>query len=373
MLKIVIFSFSLLIISKLINMASTFTIIQEKYIPFTLEFTTTTENEAITLPCSGNVNITVDWGDGSGNKNIGYNNPSYNYSSPGIYIVKIYGNFERMYRCSHNVTKVISWGNSNTSLRSMNQSFDNCSELISIPDDEYGIFSNITVFYHTFRYCSNLTGSIPNNLFANCPNVTSFDSTFMGCRGLTGEIPENLFVKCPNVTDFGSIFRYCSGLTGSIPNNLFANCQNVTSFYNTFNDCSGLTGSIPNNLFANCPNVTSFDSTFMNCRGLTGEIPENLFDNCHNVTSFYGTFYSCSGLTRLIPENLFDSNKKVTNFNYTFSDCSGLTGNTPTGTDGLELWERAGQPGYPSSITGDGCFRSCSKLSNYGYIPSRWK
>lgn len=201
-------------------------------IPLTLEFTTTAENESITLPCSGDVNIIVDWGDGSVKENVTTDKPSHNYNNIGVYVVKVYGDFERMYHCSHNVTKVISWGNGCTSLNNMYEAFWGCSGLTSIPDDEYGIFSN----------------------------VTSFDSTFASCSGLTA-ISEGLFAHCPNVTKFNSTFSYCTGLIG----------------------------------------------------------------------------------------------------------------NTPTGTDGLELWERAGQPGYPSYVSGVQCFAGCSKLSNYGSIPRRWK
>lgn len=201
-------------------------------IPFTLEFDVLADDLSITLPISGNVNCEVDWGDGGTKETIASDRPSHNYSSSGIYVVKVYGDFERMNRCSTNVTKVISWGNSNTLLTNMDRAFSNCSKLTSIPDDEYEAFINVTTFYLTFYYCTSLTS---------------------------------------------------------------------------------------------------------------------------------------------IPENLFQYSFKAEQIHNTFNHCSGLTGNTPTGTDGLELWERAGQHGYPSTITGVRCFEGCSKLSNYSSIPSRWK
>ena len=284
-------------------------------IPFTLEFNVSADDLSVQFPISGNVNCEVDWGDGRGKETITTDRPSHNYSSPGTYTVKVYGDFERMYKCSNNVTKVVSWGNSNTSLNSMYEAFLNCVNLTSIPNDEYGIFSNVTDFNFTFNSCTSL--------------VT---------------IPENLFTNCSNVTHFNGTFSYCSGLTGSIPEGLFSNCTNVTTFNNTFGNCSGLTGSIPENLFATFSKVTTFSNTFYGCSSLIS-IPEGLFSNCSNVASF-------------------DS---------TFSYCKNLTGNTPTGTDGLELWERAGQHGYPSSISGKQCFKYCSKLSNYSSIPTEWK
>lgn len=90
------------------------------------------------------------------------------------------------------------------------------------------------------------------------------------------------------------------------------------------------------------------------------------------ATNFERVFY---GLTKLqvIPNNVFDNNKNAVSFTRTFENCSGLTGNTPTGTDGLELWERAGQPGYPSSIYGTQCFYRATRLTNYSSIPTGWK
>lgn len=338
-------------------------------IPFTLEFDVLADDLSITLPISGNVNCEVDWGDGGTKETIASDRPSHNYSSSGIYVVKVYGDFERMNRCSTNVTKVISWGNSNTLLTNMDRAFSNCSKLTSIPDDEYEAFINVTTFYLTFYYCTSLT-SIPENLFQYSFKAEQIHNTFNHCTGLTN-IPERLFANCSNVTVFDSTFVYCNNIT-SIPEKLLINNYNVTHFTSMFSHCTSLV-SIPENLFVNCHNVTNFSSTFRACLGLTGSIPEDLFVNCTKVTSFNSTFFDCTGLTGSIPNNLFVNCPNVTKFNYIFSYCSGLTGNTPTGTDGLELWERAGQHGYPSTITGVRCFEGCSKLSNYSSIPSRWK
>lgn len=338
-------------------------------IPLTLEFTTTAENESITLPCSGDVNIIVDWGDGSVKENVTTDKPSHNYNNIGVYVVKVYGDFERMYKCSINITKVISWGNSNTLLTNMSQAFLSCSKLTSIPDDEYETFSNVTNFYLTFAYCTSLV-LIPEKLFQYSFKAEQINNTFLHCSKLTS-IPEKLFINCSNVTVFDSAFAFCTSIT-SIPENLLINNYNAINFVSMFNNCTSLT-SIPENLFAKCPNITTFTRTFYHCTGLTGEIPENLFKYNTNVTTFYSTFEGCSSLTGSIPEDLFAHCPNVTKFNSTFSYCTGLIGNTPTGTDGLELWERAGQPGYPSYVSGVQCFAGCSKLSNYGSIPRRWK
>lgn len=289
-------------------------------IPFTLEYTTTTINESITLPCSGSVNITVDWGDGSAKEIFKTDKPQHSYLKPGVYIVKIIGDFISMNKSSYNVTKVISWGNTNNLLTYMSFAFIDCSNLTSIPTDEYEAFINVTTFDSTFANCSGLTGSIPEGLFDYSLNVTDFNGTFYGCRNLTS-IPQGLFDNCPKVTSFSGVFNSCSGLT-SIPIGLFDKNVNVTTFYYAFVNCTNLT-SIPQSLFDNCPNVTDFSNTFQNCYNLTGTVP-------------------------------YDS-----------------LGGTQTSTP---LYDRSvGVNGYVKPTVFYGCFFNCTKLSDYSSIPSSWK
>lgn len=313
--------------------------------PLILEYVSFSSNQPIITPLFGNVNCTIDWGDDSEIQTLTNNNPHHYYRNPGTYIVSITGTCDSLVGGSKHITKVISWGDEDFGYTNLNGSFTECTNLSSIPNDDHKAFKNVTSFIGTFSGCTSLIGQIPENLFNYAINAINFTNTFGGCTGLTGSIPENLFVNCPNVTTFAGIFHNCRSLTGSIPENLFSNCPNVTSFNSTFNLCYNLTGSIPENLFKNCPNVTTFVQTFRYCHSLTGSMPENLFDNNKNVTNFSSTFYQCSG----------------------------LTGNTPTGTDGIELWDRAGQPGYPASIQGNGCFEGCTKLTNYVDIPRAWK
>lgn len=122
-----------------------------------------------------------------------------------------------------------------------------------------------------------------------------------------------------------------------------------------------------------CVNATIFSYTFERCFALNGPIPNGFFKNNVNVTTFAGVFYNCSGLTGAIPNDLFDGTYNVSAFTSAFQNCSGLTGTTPTGTDNLELWERAGQPGYPTTITGTTCYRNCTNLTNYSSIPTTWR
>ncbi len=96
--------------------------------------------------------------------------------------------------------------------------------------------------------------------------------------------------------------------------------------------------------------LTSFEFTFYD--SAITNIPVGMFDNCPDITTFrYAWMYA----TELVefPTGLFDNNKKVTHFGDVFRNCTALNFDGPIVGDGeLELWERAGQPGYPSTITG---------------------
>lgn len=171
-----------------------------------------------------------------------------------------------------------------------------------------------------------------------------------------------------NITNFNSCFRYCSELT-NIPDNLFKENISATDFSYCFQYCSGLI-SIPSNLFSNNTNVKNLGGCFYGCSKLT-DVPSGIFKNNTKVDDFSYCFYGCSKLTS-IPEKLFENNINISNFSFCFHYCSELEGYTPKDSVG-ELWERAGKPGYPTSINGDSCFFSCTKLSNYSLIPSNWK
>lgn len=339
--------------------------------PLQLEYTTTTANETVRLPLYGDVNVTVDWGDGSTIQTVTSNNPTHEYSSIGAYTVQITGDFRQIFSGSTNITKVLDWGDSNALLNNLNNAFNGCVNLTEVVNDEYGLFVNVTSCERMFAGCTGLS-SIPDKLFKYCSKSLRFRTTFYNCISLTS-IPEGLFDECVSAIDFHSVFENCTNISSAIPDGLFDNCPDVLYFGNAFYGCSKLTGSIPNGLFKNKTLATEFSSIFRNCPSLTGSIPEDLFKNCVKANTINETFQNCSGLTGAIPNDLFDNNKNVTTFASTFQNCSGLTGTTPTGADNLELWERAGQPGYPTTITGTTCYRNCTNLTNYSSIPATWK
>ena len=281
----------------------------EQNIPdFTTEWTITEANTEVYIPMTGNVDVYIDYGDGT-KENVTSDNPTHTYQNTGTYTIKISGKCSQFGKSSNNkndsdyeiynnnfvknITGIKKWG----CLENSYYGFFNCFEINStIPEPNKQSFKNITSFFSTFSGCTSLTGKIPENLFVNCPNVINFGYTFSGCSNLTGSIPENLFEQNSEVTGFRGTFKNCSNLTGSIPENLFKNCTKVLDFGSgfiwegIFYGCSNLTGEIPEKLFANCTKVERFSSVFEGCKNLTGSIPESLFTNCSNVKDLGGVF-----------------------------------------------------------------------------------
>ena len=341
----------------------------ENVINFETEWTIAEANTEIYIPIIGNVDVYIDYGDGT-KEDVTSNNPTHIYANEGTYTMKISGKcnewgisyiqekdekYNDYYaKIVKNLTGIKKWG----CLENSYYGFFDCSNIVStIPEPHQQSLKNITTFNSTFYNCQGLYGSIPANLFTSSTKIKSLYRTFYNCKGLDGNISEGLLDNCTLTTNIAETFYGCEKLTGSIPEELFKNCKEVTTFAWVFAGCKNLTGAIPENLFKYCTNVTNFGGTFSHCGNLTGNIPQHLFENCAEVTNFFGTFQECTKLTGEMPENLFSSCTKSRNFNNTFYGCSSLTGGIPE-----KLFANC------SNITSAICtFRRCTNLT--GELP----
>ena len=265
--------------------------------------------------------------------------------------------------------------------------FKGCTGITKIPENLFRNCSSATDFAYAFYGCSSITGKIPSKLFADSPNVTTFTHLFDGCN-LLNSIGEGLFENKDKVTDFSFAFSNCSSIK-EIPGNIFSGCDAVTTYSNTFRSCTSL-AYIPSGLFDSSINVTDFSGTFQQCSKIES-VPKDLFRYNTKVTTFgqlgawYGAFLGCTNL-REVPEDIFKCNTEVTNFSLTFRGCSNLTkmpdlSNNTKVTDIRAMFEGCNNltgkayPLWENSVTTQfgGCFRYCSKLSNYSEIPAGWK
>jgi hypothetical protein len=292
-----------------------------------IEISTSTFNETFGIQLFGlNPNIVIDWGENLGLEPERYTttgNKTNTYLIPGNYTIKLSGHFNnngniRLNPITASKVKSTSVIPKISGLTSFENSFLDCSSIVSVPENLFSNNTNVTNFNGCFANCFSLI-SLPEKLFAKNTGVTSFNSCFFNTRLFS--IPSGLFANNTLVTDFNSCFYSFSpnfNLT-TIPQNLFKNNIRAANFGNCFNNCRSIT-SIPFELFTYNTGATNFAGCFSSCSSLS-TLPENLFSSNINATNFSTTFNSCTSLTS-VPANLFANNTGVTNFNGCFFNVS---------------------------------------------------
>lgn len=337
------------------------------------ELITFTATNTVYLPITGDVNCTVDWGDGT-IEEVKSEYPSHVYNSVGFHTASVTGNVTEINSAKlpsfsyQYITGVAQWGK--TGIKSMYRAFYGCLNLRFIAGDTERAFADVTTFEEAFYGCERLQ-TLPESLFSYATKATMFYGTFQGCA-LIPQIPEKLFENTLLADNFRYTFYGCTAVK-TIPGKLFSNCTKATSFYGTFYNCTGLT-SIPEELFAENTSATSFGYLFNGCSSIK-TLPEKLFASCPDITTFASTFGNCTSLEN-IPAGIFDMNRKVRIWSNTFYNCINLTGESPyTVIDGekIHLYERIEHPNvFTVPTTTLNCFTNDIGLSDYQNIPSNW-
>ena len=184
----------------------------------------------ITLPLRGNVNVNIDWGDGSAIENITTSGDvSHTYSSNGIYTVEITGNLERFggeidSSNSAKLTKVLSFGN--LGLISLRKAFYYARNLTVVPDT---VPTTVTDMSYMFYGAFNFNDDISN---WNVSNVTNMAYIFYNAHNFNQDIGS---WNVGNVTDMAYIFSN-TNFNQDIGNWNVSNVTNMTyMFYNAQN------------------------------------------------------------------------------------------------------------------------------------------
>lgn len=219
---------------------------------------------------------------------------------------------------------------------SCNQMFRDCINLTSV---ELFDTSNVIDMDYMFHNCEKLS-TIPE---FNTSKVTDMLGIFYGCK-LLRTIPE---IDTSNVKILKNAFYDCINLF-MLPN---INTDNITEINYMFYNCSKLT-YIPT---LDIKNIFNLNYTFYNC--------ENLLNypliNTENVTQLSHTFYNCKLLIKELPEFNYTEMKDLS---YTFYGCSNMTGLIESDI----FWKNENIPEYYY------CFKDCTSLINYNYIPEDW-
>ena len=256
--------------------------------------------------------------------------------------------------------------------------FNSCTALTSIGEGIFPQTTTVTSLAYTFAGCTSLK-NLPQSIFEPLSeSKVKFTATFKGCTALE-ELPEGLFAANSIATQLTETFSECTALK-SVPATLIGKNEKLSTVKALFSGCTSLT-AIPAEIFAQTPAITSFERTFASCSSLTS-IPGSLFAAIGTKTTsltFTECFSGCSSLTSL-PAELFDTVRRISYIGKCFENCSSLTGESPytlVGQTKVHLYERTKGEEFIINPTSDSahadCFAGCTKLSDFGQMPSSWR
>ena len=337
-------------------MVGGFTEVYSLEIPSSFEMIVDTSlgTNVIKIPMTndGTYDYYIDWGDGTSSSQITtYNdtNATHTYATAGEYTIKLYGSLNRLRfydnirTCLKQITK------STLTYISIDDMFNGCLNLESIPNGIFDNSLNLTSANATFSGCKKLA-TVPTDLFKNNSNISRFYNVF-GDSGLIS-IPVGFFDGNNQATTFNSAFKSCYNLV-SIPSHLFDNCPLVDSFNGTFHNCSKIT-SLPAALLSNNPEVITYTLMFAGCKidkipadllgkacstatnfsnmfsgNVNSELPEGLFKYAVSATNYSGVFYNCQANT--IPNDLFAGNNATWSNAFTLNRITAIGNNSLVG------------------------------------------
>ncbi|MDF1695430.1 MAG: BspA family leucine-rich repeat surface protein [Saprospiraceae bacterium] len=302
---------------------------------------TTTQNESITIPTfpGETYNYSIDWGNSQQSHNQ-TGNSTHTYFNPGLYTVRISGDFPRIYFNNSpgtnklKILRILDWGTA-INWTSMQGAFYGCANLnlgngsqIDAPN-----LTNVTDMSSMFRGCTNLTQNIDHwdvstitnmsSLFEGATNfnrnlhkwvvdnVTDMSSMFKGASSFNGvlnkfTVPSSWW-DVSNVTDMSSMFQ---GAT-SFNQDLTWTVSNVTDMSSMFQDAESFDQDLT---FWNVENVTDMSSMFHGAESFNGEL-ENW--NVRNVTDMSSMF---QGALFFNKELNFWEVANVTDMSFMFKD-----------------------------------------------------
>jgi surface protein len=198
--------------------------------PLTFVFDTSlSAGTTVGIPLRGNVNATVDWGDGTTTSYTTTGYKTYTYASGGVYTVKVYGRLTGLggnvgIRTGYNkLLRCTSFGG--TGLTDLFNAFSQATNLIEVPDYLPPTVGNIN---QTFSFLTSF----------NAPELVGWDTS--------------------NVQDMTSTFQGCSSFNQNVGS---WNTSKVTSMSATFNSCSVFNQDIG---AWNTSSVTNMSAMFIN-------------------------------------------------------------------------------------------------------------
>ncbi|MGH1387802.1 BspA family leucine-rich repeat surface protein [Kordia sp.] len=238
----------------------------------------TSDDHSILIPVNGNSNnYTVDWGDGT----IEYGftgTASHTYATPGIYTVRIFGDFTYIgfnnIGDKEKILTVEQWGNHQWS--SMSSAYSGCHNLTITATDAPDL-SGITTMAFMFAEAVNFNGDLSH---WDVSNIQEMNSMFRGATNFTGDISG---WNTSNVANMGNMFQDATAFNGDISSWDTGNVINMSRMFlraSTFNsNISGWNTSNVKQMIYMFQNALSFD------QDLGGWDISNLGNNALSLTA----------------------------------------------------------------------------------------
>ena len=271
------------LITKLTTLLIAVTLSTSLMAQMTLVFTTTEDDQSITLPLYGTVNVTVDWGDPSPNNEV-FNttgDKTHTYSSEGTYTVKIsgtltqFGNGPTAYANADKLIQVTSFGD--IGLTSIRGAFHGTTNLEQVPTS---LPATITDLTYTFRNTGKESITGLNNWVVS--NVTLMYGVFYEATAF------NQYIggwNVSNVTTMNSMFYNAAAFNQNIGS---WNVSNVTSMSKMFYGTDAFNGNIggwerTNPTTSTLVNVTDMGRMFQGASSFNQDIGDWIVSNVDDM------------------------------------------------------------------------------------------
>lgn len=211
----------------------------------------TNYGRTVMLPFKGDVNVTIDWGDGTIEPAYGQTN--HYYETDEIFTIKVTGtatgfglNFYSSWKRS--ITAVTNWGN--LGFTDLSYSFSGWDNITSVPNY---LPSTVTNISGMFVYAYNFND--PNIVSWDTSNITDMNNMFYGASVFNQPIG---VWDVSSVTDMSYMFCYAEAFNQPLTD---WNTISVTTMEHMF-ESSVFNASVSN---WNTSNVTNFNYTFGFC------------------------------------------------------------------------------------------------------------
>ena len=196
---------------------------------FTVE--TTFDGDMFTVPAvlAGAYNCTVDWGDGSSEDIITWDDPDWThmYSTIGIYEITISGIFTSMIFNNGGdnlkMRNISNWGN-NVLDADQSGAYHGCSNLTCNATD-YPDWSNVTTTSSMFNACTSFDGDLSQ---VDTSNITNTANMFVNADSFNSDLSS---WDMSNVTNASAMFYLCNIFNGDVSTWNVSSLSNASSMF----------------------------------------------------------------------------------------------------------------------------------------------